>query len=147
MPVYFGKDLFSLKLDKNIRRNILNIFNLVEKRFSPDRKRIVNLVFVNSEQMKRINFTYRKKDYPTDVLSFPADFENFPFHLGDLIICYDVAVLQSINYKHSLEREISFLFLHGLLHLLGYDHEEKADELVMFDLQKKILDELGIKRE
>ena len=67
--------------------------------------------------------------------------------LGDIYICLNKARSQAIEYGHSFLREISFLTIHGLLHLLGYDHIEKDDEEVMFNLQEMILNEYGIKKD
>lgn len=66
--------------------------------------------------------------------------------LGEIYICYEKIVEQKKLYRHSFKRELCFLFLHGLLHLLGYDHVNKKDEEVMFGLQDEILDSLGIRR-
>lgn len=99
-----------------------------------------------------MNATYRNKDAPTDVLSFPLEegeeeFSSFagladgqPLLLGDIIISMERAEEQAQSYGHSLERESAFLFIHGLLHLLGYDHENsQAEEKEMFALQEDIL--------
>lgn len=95
-----------------------------------------------------MNATYRDKDMPTDVLSFPMEEElaedilskGQPVLLGDIIISLERAEEQAQNYGHSLERESTFLFIHGLLHLLGYDHEVyPEEEKEMFALQDKIL--------
>jgi probable rRNA maturation factor len=67
-------------------------------------------------------------------------------NLGDIVISHQLAQSQAIEYGHSLKREISFLFVHGLLHLLGYDHMNKNEEKQMFKLQDKILNSLGIRR-
>ena len=72
--------------------------------------------------------------------------EGMPRSLGDIFISYDHAKVQAIEYGHSLQREMCFLFTHGLLHLLGYDHMNEEDEKEMFALQKEILNELGIER-
>ena len=66
--------------------------------------------------------------------------------LGDIYISIDKARRQAIEYNHSLLRELSFLSVHGLLHLLGYDHMDEKEEKIMFDKQKEILDNYGIKR-
>ena len=113
---------------------------------------IFNIIIVDEEKIQEINKTYRGKDSVTDVISFaledddtfaPTDFRV----LGDIYICLKRAKEQSIEYGHSFLRELSFLTIHGLLHLLGYDHMKKDDEKVMFELQERILDEYGIKRE
>lgn len=108
---------------------------------------------VNNEQIHLINKQYRGVDRPTDVISFAfLDDENelipedgSPISLGEIIVSYEKAEQQAKEYNHSLKREMSFLFVHGLLHLLGYDHMEKDDEIVMFNLQDEILG--GLKME
>lgn len=111
----------------------------------------VAVVFINEDKSLELNKTYRGKDYIADVLSFGNQddqelVQQETNDLGDVFICYPKAKKQSEEYQHSLTRELSFLFLHGLLHNLGYDHEVKADEEVMFALQKTILNELKINR-
>lgn len=111
----------------------------------------VAVVFIDEAKSLELNKTYRNKDYIADVLSFGnKDEKNFLQEdvndLGDVFICYPKAKVQAEEYQHSLTRELSFLFLHGLLHNLGYDHEKKADEKVMFGLQKTILNQLKIYR-
>lgn len=112
---------------------------------------IFNIIIVDEEKIQELNKTYRNKDSVTDVISFALEddetFVTTDFRiLGDIYICYKRAKDQSKEYGHSLLRELSFLSIHGLLHLLGYDHINKEDEKEMFDLQERILDEYGIKR-
>ena len=113
----------------------------------------VNLVDI--ETIHRINREYRNIDRPTDVISFAFedDFEgeskiilsnDLPRDLGEIFICSDVCINQAKEYKHSLKREMTFLFTHGLLHLLGYDHMELEDEKEMFKLQDEIMEKLGL---
>lgn len=108
----------------------------------------IGLTFVTKDEIKDLNNEYRKIDKVTDVLSFPLidDFASGETLLGDVVISYDVAVEQAKEYGHSLEREIMFLFTHSILHLLGYDHIEDDDRLIMEERQKEILDELKIMR-
>lgn len=111
-----------------------------------------NIIIVDEEKIKEINKNYRGKDSVTDVISFALeDDKTFTISdlriLGDIYICLKRAKEQSIEYGHSFLRELSFLTIHGLLHLLGYDHMEEKDEKIMFELQERILNEYGIKRE
>jgi len=111
----------------------------------------VAVVFVDEAQSLLLNRTYRNKDYIADVLSFANQDEvsiksKDISDLGDVYVCYPKAEHQAIEYQHSLNRELSFLFLHGLLHNLGYDHETKEEEKVMFQLQKTVLTTLKIFR-
>jgi probable rRNA maturation factor len=117
----------------------------------------LSVTFVNNEKIKEINRDYRNKNQATDVISFAMEEmgegemeiiyeEDAPRMLGDIIISVPKAIEQAEEYGHSLKRELGFLALHGLLHLLGYDHESEAEEKEMFDKQKEILDAYGLKR-
>lgn len=120
----------------------------------------VALTFVDDAQIHELNRTYRGIDRPTDVLSFPMlevggeelkvtfdEAEDAPEEmLGDIIISVERAIAQSEDYGHSLEREIGFLFVHGFLHLLGYDHGDEEEEKVMFAKQELILQKAGLIR-
>ncbi len=113
---------------------------------------IFNIIIVDEETIRELNKNYRGKDSVTDVISFALEdddtFVKTDFRvLGDIYICLPRAKSQALEYGHSFFREISFLAVHGLLHLLGYDHMNKEDEKVMFTLQELILSEYGIKRE
>jgi len=112
---------------------------------------IFNIIIVDSSTIQEINKTYRNKDSVTDVISFALEddksFIKTEYRvLGDIYICLDKVKSQASEYGHSFFRELSFLTIHGLLHLLGYDHMEKDEEEVMFKLQEMILSEYGIKR-
>lgn len=113
----------------------------------------ISLSIVNNEEIKKINNLYRNINKETDVLSFPLldDFQNIkdnthPIPLGDIIISIEKAITQANEYNHSLKREICFLTVHSMLHLLGYDHMEKTEEEIMFKKQDIILDKLNINR-
>lgn len=115
-------------------------------------KVIFNVIIVDEEKIREINKNYRNKDSVTDVISFALEddstFIKTDFRvLGDIYICLKRAQDQALEYGHSFLRELSFLTIHGLLHLLGYDHMSKDEEKIMFELQERILDEYGIKRE
>ena len=107
----------------------------------------VSISFINTDEIRELNRDYRGKDTATDVLSFPVS-NNLTVgagqFLGDIVICLEIAKQQAIDYGHSFERELSFLVVHGLLHLLGYDHE--TNETEMFSVQDKILSTLNINR-
>ena len=111
---------------------------------------IANIIIVDSKTIKEINKKYRNIDRVTDVISFALDntFIDIPIRvLGDIYLCIDKAEEQALEYGHSLKREIAFLTVHGMLHLLGYDHMIKEEEKIMFQKQDEILDELKIGRE
>ena len=108
----------------------------------------ISIVFVNNEKIHEINKTYRNVDRPTDVISF-AFLDNFDIDdtsLGEIYISVDKIKEQAISYNHSELREECFSLVHGLLHLLGYDHIKKEEEIVMFKLQEEILNEVGVNR-
>ncbi len=110
----------------------------------------VSIILVDEKYIKNINKEYRGKDQITDVISFAfLDNEMIPDEslLGDIYICIPRMKEQAINYGHSEKRELSFLAIHGILHLLGYDHINEKDEKIMFELQDEILNELNIRRE
>lgn len=118
-------------------------FKLLKLDFEP----IISVSLIDDKQIHDINKQYRDIDRPTDVISFAfMDNENIdlnkakgPIVLGDIYISIDHAKAQAKEYGHSEKREFSFLFVHGLLHLLGYDHMKKEDEDIMFPLQEDIL--------
>ena len=112
---------------------------------------VVNIIIVDNKKIKEINNEYRNIDRETDVISFALEdddtFIELPIRvLGDIYISIDKVKSQASEYGHSEMREICFLVVHGILHLLGYDHMNENDELVMFSKQDKILDELDIRR-
>ena len=113
---------------------------------------VVNIIIVDNKRIKEINKEYRNIDRETDVISFALEdddtFIELPIRvLGDIYISIDKVKSQASEYGHSEMREICFLTVHGILHLLGYDHMNKDDELVMFSKQDRILDELDIRRD
>lgn len=123
----------------------------------------VALLFVDDEAIRALNKSYRGLDKVTDVLSFALtendtdepiivfnneDWEEAPDGdlLGDIVISIPRALEQSKQYGHSLEREIGFLFVHGFLHLIGYDHQDEAAEQTMIAKQERILSQIGLTR-
>ncbi len=115
----------------------------------------VSVSFVNDKQIHELNLKYRNMDKPTDVLSFPlGDGKNYDKNpetgdclLGDIVISLETAERQALIYNHSLEREIGFLTVHSMFHLLGYDHEtSNMAALIMREKEEAVLSELGISR-
>lgn len=123
----------------------------------------IDLEGVSKDEIKEINLSERGVDKETDVLSFqnivglslPCNVEDYPMDvdyesgkimLGDILVCIDVMKEQAIEYGHSEEREVAYLALHGILHLLGYDHENEADKQVMRKHEEAILGCLDIVR-
>lgn len=126
----------------SLLKKTLNHLNLS---FDP----ILSVTFTDDKFIHQINREYRHIDRPTDVISFAfldnEEDKDSQLHgqgivcLGDIYISIDRAKAQAIEYGHPLKRELSFLFVHGLLHLLGYDHMTPEDEKIMFKLQDEIL--------
>jgi len=109
----------------------------------------ISLSFVTNDEIKMLNNQYRDKDKITDVLSFPLGDENpetKEIMLGDIVISLDKAREQANEYGHEFKREIGFLTVHSMLHLLEYDHENKEDEEEMFKRQEDILVRVGLDR-
>lgn len=126
----------------------------------------VNVILTNDEQIHEINQEYRSIDRPTDVLSFPlldyrtpGNFEGIEDHiedyfnletgelmLGDIIISVDKVYEQADNYGHSIQRELAFLVAHSMFHLMGYDHMEDEERIIMEKKQSELLSSMGITR-
>ena len=102
----------------------------------------LNIAFVEDDYMAELHIKWMDEPGTTDVLSFPMDMPEEPGQavtLGDIVISPVVAAAQALTQGHSTEHEIYILATHGLLHIIGYDHADKAEEKVMFDLQEKIV--------
>ena len=112
---------------------------------------IFNVIIVDEKKIHELNREYRNIDRPTDVITFALEdnediiYEDFRL-LGDIYICLEKVYSQAEEYGHSVLRELSFLTIHGFLHLLGYDHMNEEDENVMFKRQEEILNGFGIER-
>lgn len=156
---------FNSKIDEKIMQNLTRVYDAVVDFASLPKKIKVNLSFVDEKTIKRLNKETRNIDKVTDVLTFPyielkpkqklrlsdykfdIDPEDNRLLIGDIYICTKRAEEQSEEYGHSLNREICFLFCHGMLHILGYDHIEKNDEEKMLKVQSEILEKLNISRD
>ncbi len=157
MKVYFSGVGLSRKCAiKKLYKQALSYLN------QPSDLLEMSLSIVDGQQIQQLNKEFRQVDSVTDVLSFPTcdnptrgaitvvcqdiSPETGLVNIGDVVICLERAKQQAKEYGHSLKREICFLALHGLLHLLGYDHVQSDDEKQMVDLQKQILQMAGIGR-
>ena len=115
-----------------------------------------SFIFVTNDRIQEINKIYRHKDAVTDVITFALEdevdgdvgslFQIGPRLLGDVFISLERTQEQAKRYQHSFERELSFLTVHGFLHLLGYDHVVQEEEVIMFKKQEEVLNALGIRR-
>lgn len=112
----------------------------------------ISVTFVDMEEIHQLNLDYRGVDRPTDVLSFPQfdDLNDLPedgeIALGDVVICKQKAEEQAEEFGHSFEREIMYLFVHSVLHLLGYDHMDEDEKKIMRRREEEVMTELGITR-
>ena len=113
----------------------------------------ISVTFVDMDEIHQLNREYREVDRPTDVLSFPQFYdlkEEIPevgeICLGDVVICKDKAAEQAEEFGHSFEREIIYLFVHSVLHLLGYDHMEEDEKACMRAREEEIMEHLGVLR-
>jgi probable rRNA maturation factor len=115
-----------------------------------DRAAEITVRLVDAEESRELNHTYREKDKPTNVLSFPSDLPDFLLEqmdvmpLGDLVICVPVMAAEAIEQGKTEQAHWAHLTLHGTLHLLGYDHIEDADAEEMEALEVAALSQLGI---
>ena len=137
------EDIKEIETLEELFKFLLNYFDL--------KNILCNVIIVDNKKIHEINKEYRNIDRETDVISFALeDDKSMPEDdyrmLGDIYISIDKAKEQAKEYGHSLKRELCFLMTHGFLHLLGYDHMEKEDEMIMFPLQEKILKEFGVNR-
>lgn len=118
------------------------IAKVVEDFFRVKHPSVVSIAFVSEKEIRKLNNHYRGKDSVTDVLSFEMDKDGS--EIGELILCYKQAKRQAKEMQHSVIDEISFLIVHGLLHLFGEDHEKESKAKKMFKKQTAILNTLGI---
>lgn len=140
------------QLTNNMEADFNNLYTLVMKHLNLKVTYDLSVSLVSDQAIQNINKTYRNLDSPTDVISFAMldnedlnKFSGSELDLGDIFISVDTAKSQAKSLNQSLEAELRFLFVHGLLHLLGYDHQSKSDEETMFSLQRMIIDEFNQK--
>ena len=105
------------------------------------------LLITDNKEIQDLNKRFRKQDRTTDVLSFPLikNEQRNKRYLGDIVISHQKAKHQATNEKKSIEYELLLLFIHGYLHLLGYDHKTQKQEKLMFSLQNKILEKINVR--
>lgn len=141
-------DDFGLNLDVEDRYN--KVLETIQKVIQKNREYDLSVSFVSKDTIQQLNREYRNIDKVTDVISFALMDDDIKIHgledeqdLGDIFICVDQAQIQAQDLNQSLEKELEFLFIHGVLHLFGYDHIKQADEDIMFGLQRTIVNELN----
>ena len=149
MTIYFGEENPSEETFKTMEKAA--ILCAEEEGLDPDAVEL-SVSFVDKDEIQSLNAEYRNVDSVTDVLSFPQfdDLEETKdwevITLGDVVICEDKAKEQAEEFGHSYERELIYLFVHSIFHLLGYDHMVEEDKTVMRAKEEKIMGLLGISR-
>ena len=137
-------EIYNLRMDQDAVRErteaALHLLDVKAKNLS--------LKICNDREIRSLNKTYREVDRATDVLSFPLTYrdpQSDEEYLGDIIISFPTARKQAKEHHQSIEDEIVFLFIHGLLHLLGYDHDDSSKKKKMFTLQDEIFKKVSEK--
>ena len=122
---------------KSINKTLLKKTLIKTMEYLNIENRHIDITFINDSQMKMLNHKYAKKNISTDVLSFSVEGYDKEL-LGNIFISLNYAKKNTFNNSNSLIKEVKILCIHGILHLLGYDHSNKKSEKVMFDLQEKL---------
>lgn len=155
LKVYIENKQKAVKIPSGMRLLVRRCCNatLVAENFEGSAE--VNVTFVDDEEIHELNLKYRKIDKSTDVLSFPMgengkfdiDPDTGAYVLGDVVISLEHAVDQAKKYGHSLQREVGFLTVHSMLHIMGYDHVNGGVEAMrMHEREEKIMAALGLER-
>lgn len=146
-------DLEENKDYEEVIRKVLEKCFTVEK--MQDFKVYISVTLTNPENIRKLNKEYRNIDKETDVLSFPmfekseiSSLKNLEYEetLGDIVISIERVKEQAVEYGHSFERELSYMVVHGFYHLMGEDHIEEQDKIIMREKEEKVLNELKIYR-
>ena len=156
MEIIISKEPETIDIDKTIIEDIKRAVETISELYDVKGSE-VSLTITDDDTIHKLNREYRGIDRPTDVLSFAFhesdepeiitdDIDEAVDTLGDIIISVERAKIQAEDYGHSLRREIVFLTVHGMLHLLGYDHIEEEDRLEMEQEQNFVMLHLGIDR-
>lgn len=144
MRILIDQRTDDILIDENMIEKVI-VTALKKARYGIDYE--ISISFVDEEEIKSLNTEYRNKASVTDVLSFQLyekeDIPDFGM-LGDIVVCVKRAKEQAEEFGHSLDREIYYLIVHSVLHLLGYDHELEEEKVEMRMLEKEIMRELGI---
>lgn len=157
MRILIGNQQQQTKVTRRIEEILEQLASHVGSSFDLSPKTEVSLTFVDDEAIRELNCTYRNVDSPTDVLSFAFDetAEDEPIYLsnsdtlllGEIVISMERAVSQAEEFGHNLEREVGYLAVHGMLHLLGYDHQDEEHARSMRAQEEKFLALVGLTRE
>ncbi len=158
---YESRTALDLPYEDIIKKTILAVLDFEDCPYEAE----VSVVLTDNDEIQAANKEFRSIDKATDVLSFPmidfpqpSDFECIEFLpdcvnpdsdellLGDIMISVEKMIVQADEYGHSIERELAFLIAHSVLHLLGYDHMEEEERIIMEEKQNVILEQMGITR-
>lgn len=166
--IYVDNRQDKIEVTEEFTEGLKRVINFALKEEEVDLECEVSLLFVDNDEIREINNETRQIDRETDVLSFPmldyenkkvfkecyknykfseSDFDGEELVLGDIVLSLEKALEQSKEYNHSYEREASYLVVHSVLHLLGYDHMEDDDKVIMRKREEEILGKLNIIRE
>jgi probable rRNA maturation factor len=145
-----------INYNKDLQQIILNVVNSAGKVVKLPKNSEISILLVDNSYIKELNFIYRNQNTPTDVLSFAMnelaedepDYESLDEVniLGDIVISMEKVVEQSEEYGHSISRELGYLVAHGMLHLIGYDHETEEEARGMRNLEEKIMQSVKLER-
>lgn len=142
--------------NKKLQETIVKVANATAKLCKLPRNTEVSVMIVDNSYIQELNLIYRGQNQPTDVLSFAMnelgedepdlDIAGDVNILGDIVVSLEKAMTQGEEYEHGLERELGYLIAHGLLHLLGYDHENEEERKLMRQLEEKIMQSVKLER-
>lgn len=165
--IYVDNRQEKIEVSEILIENLKKVIEFTLREEEVDVECEVSLLFVDNEEIREINNETRSIDRETDVLSFPileyqdkkvfkqlyknyefsqSDFDGNELVLGDIVLSLEKALEQSKEFNHSYEREASYLVVHSVLHLLGYDHMEEEDKVIMRSREEEILNKLNITR-
>ena len=150
----FTNKYFPNRIPEKLKDDFSLVYNVTFKTLKLKQNQEISIVFIDEKLSLEINSKYRGKKTPTDVIAFAFNegqkevkIKEKELILGEIFINVKRAIQQAKSYGHSQKRELNFLFVHGLLHILGYDHKLKKEKEIMFGLQKEILQKCNINRE
>lgn len=155
IDIYFSNDQDKFTVDEFLENLVYKAVRGALEFEEVDFDCEVSVTFIDNEGIRSLNNEYRNKDSATDVLSFPMyafteddmPDTDFSVELGDIVLSLERAAEQAEEFGHSYEREVAFLTVHSVLHLLGYDHElSEEDDLDMRERQRKIMEKINILR-
>ena len=154
MSVYFDDRQTEIEITDEILESLEKGINVILEKEAIEIPVEVSISFVENDEIQKLNKEYRKKDQPTDVLSFPlverGQLERgqapFEIPLGDIVVSTAKVMEQAREYGHSYLRELAYLTVHGMFHLLGYDHINQEEKTIMREKEESVLNSINITR-